>query len=541
MRFNEYWKEKAQKRRKSWAAKAKRFADRHEQLEDIRKEVYLPLDFGVNFSFEDHKSEHFIKLNPIVCWQNMNFCFSEEGLRAALEAEGADLNSFKMEVNRQSLKGKEAPQPKNRWETYSYRPNKVFDYEKIYLDWLQRMYEISTDMETVSLSYRQITMTIKRYSTEGMPFGYYELNPCEQLTKSAMLLQETDFYTLNVATLLMEAAGEWELRQEEFNYYAKKLKIRSMEAAITDSIEFELWDEKKLQKKIQEYIGKDYHLDKILEQVLRPWKSAIKKYIDAVTERTLNEQVQTFEHFNHWNKDIFWEKELVPFLNSLGLQDMETKASEGKMNITIKSEGFQCSIISAYDRIRLYPNSHYEGCQIELLPKTPLNAIGEYLKMMPRLSQKMEEKMVKTLHIYDQQMLRNDKYRTAVEHLDELAKPYAGKPVGKMMKYFRWRADDLLRRPKQEYRIFPISTIKTLSDRSFSYQFEGTIVERWLDAECHTIYASDPNIEDVEARKGALSPVAYPREDLWSMTIGDFVEWFTYQRSLSFDFIDQKL
>ena len=46
--FNEYWKEKAQKRRKAWAAKAKRFADRHAQLEDIRKEVYLPLDFGVN-------------------------------------------------------------------------------------------------------------------------------------------------------------------------------------------------------------------------------------------------------------------------------------------------------------------------------------------------------------------------------------------------------------------------------------------------------------------------------------------------------------
>ena len=41
MTFNEYWKEKGQKRRKSWAAKAKRFAEQHTQLEDIRKEVYL--------------------------------------------------------------------------------------------------------------------------------------------------------------------------------------------------------------------------------------------------------------------------------------------------------------------------------------------------------------------------------------------------------------------------------------------------------------------------------------------------------------------
>ena len=49
------------------------------------------------------------------------------------------------------------------------KPNKVYDYDKMYRSWLQRIYEICTDMETVSLSYRQITMIIKRYSTEGMP------------------------------------------------------------------------------------------------------------------------------------------------------------------------------------------------------------------------------------------------------------------------------------------------------------------------------------------------------------------------------------
>ena len=55
MIFTDYWKEKAAKRRKSWVSKAKRFAEQHTQLEDIRKEVYLPLDFGVNCSFEDYK------------------------------------------------------------------------------------------------------------------------------------------------------------------------------------------------------------------------------------------------------------------------------------------------------------------------------------------------------------------------------------------------------------------------------------------------------------------------------------------------------
>ena len=539
--FKTYWNEKAQKRRKSWAAKAKMYAEQHTELEGIRKEVYLPLDFGANFSFEDYKSGHFIKLNPIASWQDMNFCFSEEGLRAALEAEGADMNSFKMEASRQTIKGLEMPQPENHWEVYRYmKPNKVYDYDKMYRSWLQRMYENCTDVETVHLSYGQITMTIKRYSTEGMPFGYYELTPCEQLTKSAMLLQETDFYTLNVATLLMEAAAEWELRQEEFNYYAKKLKIRTMEAAISDSIEFELWDDKKLQKKIQEYIEKDYQLDKIWEQVVRPWKMAIKKYIDAATERTLKEQVQTFERFNYYTKDLFWEKELVPYLNSVGLQDLEIKASEDRRNIAIKSEGFQCSIISTYYGIRLYPNSYFERCQIELLPKTPLSVIGEYLKMMPRLSQEMEETLITAIHIYDQQMMQKPEYRHFVEVMEPLAVQNAGKPVGKLLKYMRWEAGRLY---KTHYSTFA----KITSDTGFCFFVRDEVREGWVDAECRNVFVFDPvTIDavttDVDAWIAAnLHGTGTPR---YKLKVEDFVRSFMSRNSnlfLSIDFVDQKL
>ena len=35
--FKTYWEEKAQKRRKSWAAKSKQFAEQHTKLEVIRK------------------------------------------------------------------------------------------------------------------------------------------------------------------------------------------------------------------------------------------------------------------------------------------------------------------------------------------------------------------------------------------------------------------------------------------------------------------------------------------------------------------------
>ena len=38
--FNAYWAEKEQTKRKPWAAKAKRFAERHVMQDDIRKEVF---------------------------------------------------------------------------------------------------------------------------------------------------------------------------------------------------------------------------------------------------------------------------------------------------------------------------------------------------------------------------------------------------------------------------------------------------------------------------------------------------------------------
>ncbi len=273
MSFNEYWKAKAAKRRKAWAATDKRFAEKHTQLEEIRKKVYLPLDYDYRFSFEDYKVGHFVEQNPIVEWKQMQFCFSESGLRGALEAEGASLTSFTMQVSRESIVGVEAPYPQNRWEAYSSNMiSKVYDNERAHHAWLKRVYGICTDVETVSLTYGEVTMTIKRYSKEGIPFGYYELNPCELLTKAAMMMQETDFNILNVATLLMEIDATWKLRQEELNFYAKKLRLRTMEATVTENkIEYTLWDDKKLAKKVKEYIAKGYTFDQMVDQVLEDW------------------------------------------------------------------------------------------------------------------------------------------------------------------------------------------------------------------------------------------------------------------------------
>ena len=295
--FNEYWKEKSTKRRKSWLAKSKRYAENHEKLETIRKGVYIPLDFKPNTSLDDLKLLHFTVQNPLIRWDNAVFSFSEEGLRSALKAQGADMTTFRMEVSRESIKGKAAPLPENsyglnKWDGYT-KLNRVYDFDRFYFDWLLRIYDICTDMETVRLSYKRISMTIRRYSNEGQPFAYYELNPCEQLCHSAILFQETDFYTLDTATLLMEMAEEWELRQEELNYHAKKLKLRSMDATTTDTIEFTLWDDKKIIKKVIDGLSKmdknaEIQKDKkgiiydkeTKDTEIVPWKQSIDDYME---------------------------------------------------------------------------------------------------------------------------------------------------------------------------------------------------------------------------------------------------------------------
>ena len=408
-------------------------------------------------------------------------------------AEGADVSSLTMTISKKNIVGQ---------QPHEIAYGDMLDVASNRRD----LYEKYTDLETCTINYREVTMVIYRYTYLQQPFALYELVPCKQLSISDLRLEETSFNTLNIATFLMEMAAEYELRQEELNYHAKKLRLRTMEAATTDGIEFELWDDKKLQKKIQEYIEKDYQLDKILEQVLRPWKMAIKKYIDAATERTLKEQVQTFEHFNHWN------------------------------NIAIKTEGFQCSIISAYYGIYLYPNSHYERCKIEILPKTPLSAIGEYLKMMPRLSQKMEETLITTMHIHDQQMMQKPEYRHFVEIMEPLAVQNAGKPVGKLLKYMRWEAGRLY-----TTKILS-SAIKITSDTRFCYVVRDEVREQYVDAECHNVFVFDPVTTDVDAWIAAnRHGIGTPR---YKLTVGDFVRSFMSSNSnlfISIDFVDQKL
>lgn len=555
MSFNDYWKAKAAKRRKAWAATSKRFADEHAQLEKIRKKVFTPLDYNNTFSFEDYKVAHLVEQNPIAEWDQMKCHFTESGLREAMAAEGADLSNLAMKVSKKSIVGVEAPCPQNRWGTHHYITAKIYDNERAHHAWLKKVYAICTDMETVRITYGGITMTIKRYSKEGTPFGYYELNPCEQLTKAAMMLQETDFNMLNVATLLMEMDATWKLRQEELNYYAKKLLLRTMEAAVTDdTIDFTLWDDKKLEQKVLEYVAKDYSLDKIINQVLRPWKAAVSKCFERATERTLKEDVQKMADFsssNQQNVNRFVEQILCPYLQEEGLHDVIVKSHGRK--ITLTYQGCQCSMRAEYGNgIVFCPNTHYEEVSITLrADDTPMSIIGAYLKQMQVLNNRVDDCLVKIINLYHSQLLKNEEYSNAVLHLNLLIAEHVGKPVAHALKYMRWNIEALLSRKYDHKMLIP--SIKVTGDTSFSYiekdaymgwqkTVQDFLRERWVDAEGRTVYAADPTTTDVEAWKEVHKGL--PFIEKWCMPIKDFVEHYSaYSTSKisSSDFIEEKL
>lgn len=389
--FNDYWKKKAAKRKKGWAAKNERFVTDHTILEQIRSKVFQPIDYDKRgFDANAFVFSYFKTTNPLAQWNQGVFSLSEPALRKALEAEGADVQSFKMEVSKTSIQGKEAPEPKitdyGKYEWGTSCTNKVFDFEPKYHAWLKHVYKVCTEMELITLNYREATMTIKRYTMPGLAFAYYEVNPCTQLMKSPLLMGETGFAVLDVAFLLMDMAAEWELRQEEFNYYAKNMKIRKMEATTADGIDLEQW--KGL-----------------------PWKERIKtvkSFMEAITERDCTNEVLDIPFHKYYidmkevlNCERNTRKGLIQHFKSVGLQEVNAFHPSTSDNwIEMEYRGCR-SLLKYKDRhLFFYPHADREvdfdkwkvdNKRCIEFKRLTISAIAEYLMQMPDLWQTEEQ------------------------------------------------------------------------------------------------------------------------------------------------------
>ncbi len=385
--FNDYWKKKAAKRKKGWAAKNERFATDHTVLEQIRSKVFQPIDYDKRgFDANAFVFSYFKATNSLAQWNQGVFSLSESTLRKAMEAEGADMQSFKMEVSKTSIQGKEAPEPKitdyGKYEWGTSCTNKVFEFEPKYHAWLKHVYKVCTDMELITLNYREVTMTIKRYTMPGLAFAYYEVNPCVQLMKSPLLMGETGFAVLDVAFLLMDMAADWELRQEELNYYAKNMKVRKMEAATADGIDLEQW----------KGLSWKEHLN------------MVKTFMEAISERDCADEsldIPFHKYIIDMRGLLNGGKGLIQYFSSIGLEVKAFHPFDAGNWIEMDYKGHRALLVYASHHLFFNPHIDFscrseddyddlvfkktdKGIWIEFKRLT-ISAIAEYLKQMPKL------------------------------------------------------------------------------------------------------------------------------------------------------------
>jgi len=388
--FKSYWKKKAAKRKKGWAAKNERYANEHTSIEQIKETVFMPIDYDKRgYDADAFIATYFNATNPLVKWNKGVFSYSESALREAMEAEGADLQSFKIEVSKACIQGQKAPEPKiidyGHYEWKTGPTNKVYDFEQKYHAWLKQIYKVCVDVESLTITFRQAVMTIKRYTMPDVSFAYYEVNPCVQLMQSPLLMEETGFTVLNVAFLLMDMAAELELRKEELNYYAKNLKIRKMESVTTDSIDLESWKEKTLAQKLK----------------------AIKQFMEAVTERDNTDESLSIPLGKYviWMSDLLnkntFNLGLLAYLDQVGLHDVKAFVSDLSSDwIVLEYQGYRMILKYRDGKMYFYPNADDDEdfdiwnrstkrC-IEFKRLT-LSAIAEYLKQIPAIKEKEEQ------------------------------------------------------------------------------------------------------------------------------------------------------
>ena len=393
--FNSYWKKKAQKKRRSWEGKLTRRREHYMENEEIRKIVFLPLNQVPAFDhYQSYKDAHYTQKNPLAEWKRGRFHFSEKELKDALLNRGCDLDNYNVKKKHTTI---------------------------------EDGYRHATDLDTLTITFGQAVMIIKRYSTKGVPFGFYEIIPCTRLVDNCpMEMEETGFYTLDIATLLMEMDAECALREEEFLYYAKNMKLARLEGLTANDIEFKLWDEATIPETVKSLIDSNFVLEYILKFALSPWMKAVKEFMENITLADKDQEDLIFSvwEMNKFGQFIKSQEDYVknvfrPYLDSQGLQDAKVYVHEkGNSLIVIEYQGYKlllkagsCYAPSKYP-CHFYPyaeetdsffNANYgvqDNYNISFRMLT-LSAIVRYVKLMPKYKDTIDNLKKKVIESYN--------------------------------------------------------------------------------------------------------------------------------------------
>ncbi len=251
--FNEFWAAESARRRKLWPARYKTILAKHLSTEMVKNKVFDYLHKGADPLSLNRR--HVCDSNPIVSSDDKRM-FSEEMLKKRLEGYGVDLSSFSMTV------------------TVNEKYRIMHQYKEV-----EEVVQIHLDDAVVRI--------IKNYridKEESLHYYVFPYSGMGDLSSFYIGLSPKEFYHLDTATLLMEMAADKSLRNEEYLYYRKRLRVDNMHGIVVEDISFKLWDDKKLKEKLEGYKKKKYSEKRMLGEVVRQWKIETRKYITLVTE-----------------------------------------------------------------------------------------------------------------------------------------------------------------------------------------------------------------------------------------------------------------
>ena len=406
----------AQKRRDAFAERYKVYSGNGYDLDRIKKEVNKELDLKFLRYYLGESNKFKNEPNPIVSFRDGKLQFAEQGLRAAMKKKGADPELLKMEIAEMSF-----CEDVGNGSLYFKRKDVM--------------------KQVCTITYDCIQMEIERTYVAGSPYSEYVITPAKEIPwrtssggyyKFVLDPTEQEFYFLDLATLLMDLAFEYRLRQEEIAYHAKQLRILAMEVAVVDEehIPLEPIDDATIESIIAECHSKGLDGDNTFKAIVRPWMDAISDYLRHMTDKyddrvlicNLGVEPESTPsplgaifgsatciygrgRGSDWVKiaprttfmELCEEKQVVgeyiipapTFLRDPGRQHTIASFKVGDSETIIDEMIYTSSFLK--DTLTILPNAKERRFQLDINGSIGIHALVGYLKQMPTLCEKMNE------------------------------------------------------------------------------------------------------------------------------------------------------
>lgn len=399
----------AQKRRAAFEERFAVFNGHHFSLEEIKHKVNPDLEIKYLNYYLGESNKFRGNPNPIVCLTDGQFSFSEQGIRNALKKMGADLNQFKMDVQETEREADDC----THLVAYKKRKN-------VYA-------------QVCTLTYKSIEMEITRWYVKDSPFSVFEIMPAKQMmcyvpkfcnrNNRLFIIRDDEFYLLDLPTLLLDLALEYQLREEEITYHTKQLRITTMQTSVLDEdhITLDAIDEATMERIIKESESNGLDKEQTFKVLVQPWMKTIHDYLVQMTGKykdpvyMCNLRIEPKENggltslYGRNAKVTFGIPPQIPFkmlcdekqveVNFIFSETHRLTDPVGRQTVASFSvEGSEIIIDEALydlarskDRLIIFPNVKDRRFQLQISGSIGLHALVGYLKQMPALCQQMNK------------------------------------------------------------------------------------------------------------------------------------------------------